>query len=169
MNLISTAVVGKTYGVEGLLHVYSLSGETRHLMKLTSCILVLTDGTEKEVRVEKVLTHGSELLMRFFGYETPEKAKLLSKAVVKITREKAAPLKKGECYVADLIGMDLIFEGVALAKVEAVSEGAQSLMLHARVARDNKIRLVPYMEPFTLRADAEGMTIPLLMKELLEV
>ena len=93
MNLISTAVVGKTYGVDGFLFIYSLSGETKHLLKLTSCLLTLPDGKDRDVKVEKVLTHGNNLLMRFFGYETPEKAKLLSKAVIKVDRSLACKLK----------------------------------------------------------------------------
>lgn len=169
MNLISTAVVGKTYGVDGFLFIYSLSGETKHLLKLTSCLLTLPDGKDLDVKVEKVLTHGNNLLMRFFGYETPEKAKLLSKAVIKVDRSLACKLKKGEVYVADLVSMELVHENQALGKVQSTSEGAQSLLLHVLTYSDNKVRLVPYMSPFTGKAELETNSIPLLNKELLEV
>ncbi len=169
MNLISTASIGKTFGVNGFVFVYPFSGETKHLMKLTSCNISFPDGKESELKVEKVMTHGDNLLMRFFGYETPEKAKLLSKAIIKVERENAARLKKGEVYVADLINMELVFNNEKLACVEGVSDGAQSLLLHVKTYSDDKVRLVPYMTPFTGKADVKSCTIPLLMKELLEV
>lgn len=169
MNLISTASIGKTFGVNGFVYVYPFSGETKHLMKLTSCQASFPDGKEVELKVEKVMTHGDNLLMRFFGYETPEKAKLLSKAIIMVERDKAARLKKGEVYVADLINMELVFGDEKLAVVEGVSDGSQSILLHVKTYSDNKIRLVPYMQPFTGKADVKTKQIPLLMKELVEV
>ena len=36
-RLLSTAIIGKTHGVDGYLKLHSLSGEYRHLMKIRKC------------------------------------------------------------------------------------------------------------------------------------
>ena len=41
VELLSTATIGKTHGVEGFLRVYSLSGEYAHLKKLREAVAVL--------------------------------------------------------------------------------------------------------------------------------
>lgn len=169
MNYISTAVIGKTFGFEGYVFVYSLSGEIEHLKGLKTCKLVFSSGDEIEVKVENVKTHGDNLLMRFFGYETLEKAKFLAKAVMMIDRKLSPPLKKGEVYVADLIGMVLVHDEKEVGRVVATSDGAQSLLLHVLTFSDNKTRLVPYMKPFVDKACIDTKSIELHILDLLEV
>ena len=45
-TLLASAKVGKTHGVDGFLRIYSLSGEYRHLKKLTSVRLVTKEGKD---------------------------------------------------------------------------------------------------------------------------
>ena len=64
-QLLATATVGKTHGVEGFLRINSLSGEYDHLMKLDSAILETKDGKQVAVSVEDVKVHSSQILFRF--------------------------------------------------------------------------------------------------------
>lgn len=167
-KMLATALVGKSHGIEGFLFVRSLSGKTAHIKKLKSCTLRFSDGRELPVTVEAVKAHGDDLLMRFVGYETPEKAKRLSSAEILVPREEAAPLAKGKVYIADLYGLDVLFDGEVVGVVEATSEGSQAELLHIRGKKDGKIHLVPYMQPFCNSCNLELGNVELLMKELLE-
>ena len=165
-QLLATATVGKTHGVEGFVKINSLSGEYDHLLKLDSAILETKDGKQVAVSVEDVKVHSSQILFRFAGYESPEKARFLSGSVMYIPREKAPRLKKGEYYIADLIGLDMIADGVSVGKVEYLSDGAQGLYLNVRIP-SGEVRIVPNLPAFVSKPDFEKGTITLLMKELL--
>ncbi len=164
-ELLSTATVGRTHGVEGFLKVYSLSGEYGHLKKLKECVVRFPDGTEKPLAVSAVRSQGNLFLMRFSGYETPESARVLSGCTLKVKRSEANRLRKGEFYIADLYGLDVVCGGETVGKIADTSEGAQALLLH--IEREGHIYLVPYLPVFISRPDFDKGTIELRMKELL--
>ena len=166
-ELLSTATIGRTHGVEGFLKVYSLSGEYAHLKKLKSAVAVSPDGKEKLLSVSQVRSQGEMFLMQFSGYETPEKARVLSGSVLKVRREDARKLKKGEYYIADLYGLSVIYDGEKVGVVKDVSEGAQAMLL--QVEREGKIYLVPNISVFVSRPDFQKGEIELLMGDLLEL
>ena len=166
-ELLSTATIGRTHGVEGFLKVYSLSGEYAHLKKLKSAVAVSPDGKEKLLSVSQVRSQGEMFLMQFSGYETPEKARVLSGSVLKVRREDARKLKKGEYYIADLYGLSVIYNGEKVGVVKDVSEGAQAMLL--QVEREGKIYLVPNISVFVSRPDFQKGEIELLMGDLLEL
>ena len=68
-QLLATATVGKTHGVNGFIKINSLSGEYDHLMKLDSCILKTRDGKQVAVTIEDIAVHSSNILFKFIGYE----------------------------------------------------------------------------------------------------
>ena len=130
--LLASATIGKTHGVDGFVRVYPLSGETAHLRKLKTCTVRTPAGEELSLSVDKTEDRGEYLLMKFAEYPTPEKARFLVKSVILIPRENAVKLKKGEYYVADLYGMDVIYDKRKVGIVEYTMEGAQSLLLSVR-------------------------------------
>ncbi len=166
-GLLSTATIGKTHGVNGFLRVYSLSGEYGHLRKLKECIVRFPDGTEKPLSVSAVSSQGSLFLMRFSGYETPESARMLSGATIRVRRSDANRLREGEFYVADLYGLAVVCGGETVGTVRSTSEGSQALMLH--IEHDGHEYLVPYLPVFLSRPDFSSGTIELRMKELLDL
>ena len=167
-KLLSTATIGKTHGLEGFLRVYSLSGEVSHLKKLDSCIVSLPDGSEKCLEIEAIKSNGDLFLMKFKGYDAPETARALSKGVMKIPREKAPKLKKGEYYIADLYNMDVMSDGQKLGEIVSTAEGAQALLLEVRSIRDGKIHIVPLLDVYVGPVDVKANTLELLVPELLD-
>lgn len=153
-TVLATATVGRVHGVDGFLKIYSLSGEIDHLLTLDEAKLVLKSKEEVFVTVKDIKMHQDELLMRFYNYETREKAKTLSGAVMYIAREKCPPLEEGEYYIADLYGMKIYYDGSEVAEVVDTSEGAQALLLHAK-KKDGKIVLIPNMKPFVSRVSLD--------------
>lgn len=165
-SLLAAATIGRTHGLDGYLRLYPLSGEIEHLMKLEEAVIRLRDGSEKKVIAESIRMVSGDALIRFRGYDTPEKARVLAGGVLLIERSQAPELDEGEFYVADFYGLDLISDGVKAGTIEDTSEGAQAIMLHIR-CNDGRIRLVPYLPVFLSHPDFDKGTIELLMPELL--
>ena len=165
-SLLVAATIGRTHGLDGYLRLYPLSGEIEHLMKLEEAVIRLRDGSEKKVIAESIRMVSGDALIRFRGYDTPEKARVLAGGVLLIERSQAPELDEGEFYVADFYGLDVISDGVKAGTIEDTSEGAQAIMLHIR-CNDGRIRLVPYLPVFLSHPDFDKGTIELLMPELL--
>ena len=165
-SLLAAATSGRTHGLDGYLRLYPLSGEIEHLMKLEEAVIRLRDGSEKKVIAESIRLVSGDALIRFRGYDTPEKARVLAGGVLFIERSQAPELGEGEFYVADFYGLDVISDGVKAGTIEDTSEGAQAIMLHIR-CNDGRIRLVPYLPVFLSHPDFDKGTIELLMPELL--
>lgn len=165
-SLLAAATIGRTHGLDGYLRLYPLSGEIEHLMKLEEAVIRLRDGSEKKVIAESIRLVSGDALIRFRGYDTPEKARVLAGGVLLIERSQAPELGEGEFYVADFYGLDVISDGVKAGTIEDTSEGAQAIMLHIR-CNDGRIRLVPYLPVFLSHPDFDKGTIELLMPELL--
>ena len=167
VELLSTATIGKTHGVEGFLRVYSLSGEYAHLKKLREAVAVLPGGKEKLLSVSQVRSQGELFLMKFSGYDTPESARVLSGSVLKVRRADARKLGKGEFYIADLYGLKVMYRGEEAGVIEDVSDCAQAMLL--QVKREGKTYLVPYLPVFVSKPDFGTGTIELMMGDLLDL
>lgn len=167
-SLLATARIGRTHGLDGFVRVESLSGGYDHLADLDKAEIRTKDGRHLDVEIEDVAERAGSFMMRFKGYESPEKAKFLSGGVMYVTRDRAPALEEGEFYVADLFGLEMILEdGTSVGKVVSVSEGAQSLLLQVDDG-NGRIFLVPYMKPFVGDIDFAANTMILMMKELAE-
>ena len=166
-QLLATATVGKTHGVEGFLRINSLSGEYDHLMRLDSAILETKDGKQVAVTIEDIEVHSSNILFKFIGYDSPEKARYLSGSVMYIPRSKAPKLKAGEYYIADLIGLSIVYNQEVLGKVEYLSDGAQGLYLNVRNDK-GEIKIIPNIPQFVSKPDFNKKEIVLLIKELMD-
>lgn len=167
-KLLSTAKIGKTHGLDGALRVYSLSGEYSHLKKLDKCVVCLSDGSEVTLDVDSVRVQGGLFLMSFVGYDTPEKARKLTKGIIKIERTKAPKLKRGEFYVADLYGMDVLVGNEVVGNVISTFDGPQAILLEVRSIQDQKNYLIPLLPVYISDVDIEKNTLKLLMPELMQ-
>ena len=105
--------------------------------------------------------------MKFSGYETPESARVLSGSVMKVHRRDARPLGEGEFYIADLYGLDVVFNSEKVGEIVDVSDGAQAMLLQVR--RNGRTYLVPYLPVFVSKPDFVNGTIELLMGELMDL
>lgn len=164
---IVTATVGAAFGIHGEVKVYTNNEKHGYLKKLESVVLLFPDGREKELEIVSFRVSGGTPLLKFAGYETPEKAKLLSQSKVMVPKDKAYPLQKGEVYVSDLIGLTILFEGEPVAKTVSYMEGPQSLLLEVKTP-DHKSRLLPYTERCVCSLDLEKRTLVLKDSRLLQ-
>ena len=167
--LLASATIGKTHGVDGFVRVYPLSGETAHLRKLKTCTVRTPAGEELSLSVDKTEDRGEYLLMKFAEYPTPENARFLTKSTILIPRENAPKLKKGEYYVADLYGMDVVSNGKTVGRVEYTMDGAQSLLLCVKRLDNGKEYLVPLLPVYVNSVSVENNSLELIYPELLEL
>lgn len=167
-NILSTAKIGKTHGLEGFLRIYSFSGEYNHLKKLEKCNVKLPDGISKALDIDSFRIQGDLYLIRFSGFDTPEKARNLSNGIIEIEREKAPKLKKGEYYVADLYQMEVFSCGKNIGKVIDTIDGPQAILLEILKYESGKTHLVPLLPVYISDVDVDGNKMNLLMPELLD-
>lgn len=159
-DLLATATIGTAYGLKGEVKLFPNNPDARYLKKLKHGVLQLPNGGQRQVDIETMRTVGGQLLVKFTGIDSPEEARLVARSALLVAKEDAYPLKKGEVYLADLVGCKLIYEGAVLASVKDILEGSQSPMLEAETA-DGKVYLVPFMDPYVSKVDIPNKEISL--------
>ncbi len=163
---LSIGTVKAVFGIEGYLAVSSHSGEYEHYKGLERVILL--QGEKRHVAtIESVRETGRGILVRFAGFETPEKARTLVGSEIVVPREKAAPLAKGEFYATDVAGCDLVMDGKPVAKILSVVEGGLYDFFESELA-DGSVVLVPFSKEFIGEVDLPGRRVELLRDWILE-
>jgi 16S rRNA processing protein RimM len=160
-------LVGSSFGLKGFVKVKPLSGETAHFSRLKQVILRQNEKEETRDVAELVL-QGETLIMRFAGVENPEAASLFLGAEIIAGREYAAPLKKGEFYVEDLKGLEVISrEGEVLGLVSDLVEGGGGYLAEVKLPA-GETRLVPFRNEFFGDVDLQAGRIVLLEPWILD-
>ena len=144
-------LAGAPFGVKGFIKIRPLSGETGHLLKLKSAVLS-KDGREQTLQIEESAAALPDVVMRFAGIDSPEKAKTLTGAQLIADREHAAPLGKGEFYIEDLKGLPVTAEnsseaGEAIGSITDIIEGGGGELAEIKLSNGEK-RLVPFRKEF---------------------
>ncbi len=166
-QVLTTGIIRSPHGVRGFLKVHPLAEDFSHFFKLKE-VTVEKNSRRKNLVIEEIQHFNGELLIKFEGIDNPEDAKLLSGWEILVSREQASKLGKNQIYIADLIGLKLLYDNEESGEVVSVMEGAQSLLLEVR-CKDSKIRLVPYMLGiFVDDVDLENGTLKLLRKDLVQ-
>jgi len=140
-------LVGAPFGVRGFVKVNPCSGETDHLLNLKS-IVISKDGREQTLQIEEISLASPNVLMRFAGIDSPEKAKTLTGAQLIAGRDQAAPLADGEFYIEDLKGLSVTAEnGEAIGSIIDIIEGGGGELAEIKLSNGEK-RLVPFRKEF---------------------
>ncbi len=165
-QVLATGIVRAPHGVKGFVKVKPYSNDFEHFFSLKE-VTLQREGKSRKAEIEKVLNHSGELLVKFMGIDSPEDARFISGWDILVPREQASKLGKGEVYIADLLGMKLVYENEEVGEVVSTIEGAQALLLEI-IALDGKKYLVPYMKGiYVSDVDLNNGTIKLLKRELL--
>jgi 16S rRNA processing protein RimM len=167
-QLLCTGIVKTAFGVHGEVKIYPYNEDCSYLGKLKEVVLRHKDGREQLVSIESFRMQGSQVLMKFSGYDNPEDSRTLAGCSLMVERSKAAPLKKGQHYVADLIGCTLVHDGEVLATVGNAFDGAQAVLLEVHVVPDDRVCMVPYLAQYIGAVDTENRTIDLKTPWILE-
>lgn len=188
-GLLAIGRLGAPKGLRGDLKLQSYSGETKHILRLRSVRLRRPepDGASAsgggqdvpgsrvlELAVQRVTESGFGLTIAFLGYDSPEKARVLTGMELVAPRSECAPLKDNEWYIADLVGLSLVADGRVLATVRSVLEGGPDPWLEAELVSGpgqggvGRRALVPFRKEFVGEVDLDSGTIELLAPYLLD-
>ena len=160
-------LVGAPFGLKGFVKVRPFSGETEHFSRLEKAIL-RQDGKEETRELAEIICQGDGLLIRFAGIDSPEAADRLKGAEIIAGRENAAPLKRGEYYIEDLKGLEVLgTEGETLGHIANVLEGGGGNLAELELLSGKK-RLVPFRNEFFGDVDLKGGKIVLIEPLILE-
>lgn len=150
--MIAVALIGRPFGVDGLLRVTAYSGEYGHLVGLTDVELRSDDRVEVAT-VRRFEVRARDALVGFDGITSPEAARRFTGWEIWVPRGAGAPLGPDEHYVADIVGMDVICQEIRIGHVVAVVDGAQAPLLEVRVDGRNGTALLPFMDRFVDTVD----------------
>ncbi len=102
--------------------------------------------------------HGSVLVAKLQGCDTPEQAERLRGVAVGVSRAEFPPAGDGEVYWVDLIGAQVINRsGIDLGTVsDVISNGVQELL---EVRQDDRVRLVPMVGRHVDEVDLAARTV----------
>ena len=95
------------------------------------------------------------------GFATPEAAKALKGREVGVPRAALPAPRRGEIYLADLVGLDVVSgSGATLGKVVAVEDyGAHPVLRVAEAGGAAEHRLVPFVAPIVRGVDLKARRI----------
>ena len=109
-----------TFGIKGEVKVTPFTDDINRFDDLKK-VYVKTRKDDKLYKVEGVRYHKNMVLLKLEGIVNPEQAELLKNAYLEVDREDAIPLREGQYFIVDLIGLEVYTdEGNLLGKVEDI-------------------------------------------------
>ena len=151
------------HGVRGWIKVRPLSAAPEALLgHVTWWVRPARAPVWREIPIKAARMHSGTLLAELAGVATREDALVLRGGDIGVPRAALPPVKRGEIYWADLVGLDVVNgEGVTLGKVRGVVEhGAHPLLQVARPeAAAAPERLIPYVPAIVVGIDLEAHRI----------
>lgn len=109
-----------TFGIKGEVKVFPLTDNINRFDDLEK-VYIKTKKDSKLFDIESIKYHKNMVLIKFKDINTVEQAELLRNSYIEIDREQAIPLKEGEYFIADLIGLDVYTdEGKLIGKVDDI-------------------------------------------------
>jgi len=142
---IATGVIRTSFGLKGFLKLKVYSDDYKHFKKLKE-VTLKKGNSSLVVVIEALQIKGDSLLVKFEGYDTPEKSRNLNGYEIYINRDEAASLKENECYVSDLIGLKVLYEGKQVGKIGSFLDKVDSVLLE--IVTDGGSYFIPYESRF---------------------
>ena len=150
------------WGVRGWVKVAPYGDDPGGLVAQREWWLQAKDGGWTRREVVESRAHSGTVIASLAGFASPEEAAVLKGQDVAVPRSRLPAARKGEVYLADLVGLDVVgVSGAVLGKVVAVEDyGAHPLL---RVAGDGDApaqgRLVPFVAPIVRAVDLAARRI----------
>ena len=138
-------VVGKVnglFGVKGWIKLLSWTEPRERILSFPKWQLQL-GGEWREWKVAEGRRHGKTIIVRLEGIGDRDQAVKLLGAEIAVSRDQLPPLKPGEYYWADLIGLEVqLLDGRSLGKVDSMmATGANDVL----VVKGDRERLIPFV------------------------
>ena len=103
-QLLRVGVITTTHGVRGEVKVFPTTDDPQRFKKLKQ--VILDNGKEqRELEITSVKFFKNLVILKFKGLDNINEVEKYKKADLLVTRKNAVPLKEGEYFIADLIGL----------------------------------------------------------------
>jgi 16S rRNA processing protein RimM len=145
-----------SYGVKGWVKVRPFQ-DGLALLKADIWIYRSADGQERSLVIEQSKRHGSNILAKIEGIETPEAAQALKGAFC-LKRADFPVTKDGEYYWVDLIGCTAVNQqGEEIGRVRSMdTNGVQDILVVRGKASEY---LIPFVSAYIVKVDVAEKSI----------
>ncbi len=153
-RLLAVGRLLKPHGVRGEIKVAVMTDDPARFKKLADVTVELVSGQRVPLHVEAARVIGPEtVLVKFREYGTPEAVLALRDGLIMIPRSQGVPLKPGEVYFADMIGLSAVLQetGAEIGTVTAILSAGNDLLEITRP--DGTEVLIPWVDPFVPKID----------------
>ena len=160
MEYICIGKMINTFGIRGEIKIQSFSDFDDERYRKGNQVYILHEGNYIPLKVLTYRIHKGFPTVSFHGFQDINLIEKFKNCEIFVRAEDRKPLKKGEYYRSDLVGLTaLSSEGEMLGKVTAVEETAGANN-NLRICTDEgKEFLVPYVKAFIREVDTEKGTI----------
>lgn len=167
-NYLRVGVISSTHGVRGEVKVYPTTDDIKRFDYLKETIL----DTKKEyitLHVKSVKYFKNMVILGFEEFDNVDQVIPYRGMDLLVTRENAIPLGKGQQFVADLIGCDVITdEGENLGKLTDVLKTGANDVYVVKMESGREV-LLPVIEQCILEKDINNKIVKVhVMKGLLD-
>jgi len=132
------------FGVRGWVKVISYTEPPEQILAYPVWRIDLREGGHRELRHMEGRRHGKGLAIRLAGIDDRDQARALSRQELWIERQDLPPLKKGEYYRADLVGLEVVnLEGRALGRVSHFLDAPASAIMVVAGEKEHWLPVVP--------------------------
>lgn len=140
---IAIGKIGSPYGVHGWLKIRTYTEFGASILDYVPWYLSDVNNEWKVATVEQGRAHGSGIIVKLAGIESPEEARLYTGKTIAVTRSQLPTLAENEYYWSDLIGLTVINKnGEILGKVIYLMETGSNDVL---VVKGEKEIAIPYL------------------------
>lgn len=158
MELFLLGEIYREHGLHGQAKVYVYSGNALNLR--AGQAVWLESGDKKiQTRIQMIQPQQKWFLVRFECFQTPEDVRAWRKAALFVDRKAMIEPEKGEEYLEDLIGRELISEGALLGKIVGLVHGNPNP--HFLVKKNKKEILIPVVKQWIKKIEADQVTMSL--------
>ncbi|MBQ7679134.1 MAG: 16S rRNA processing protein RimM [Butyrivibrio sp.] len=154
-------IITKPHGLQGEVSVFPTTEDPGRFRRLKSVFLDDGHGGVRQLEVERGRMNGKLALVKFRGMDRVEDVERLRGKELSVAREDAIPLREGEYYAADLIGLTVVDEadGRTLGTITQVIEtGANDVYEMACTDTDAHVML-PAIRECIRGIDLENRTM----------
>jgi 16S rRNA processing protein RimM len=150
---IAVGIIRKAHGVRGEASVEPWTDSPERFKKLRAVTLVSPDESEtRDAEIESTRAHVDRALVKFKGIDSPEALRDLQNWTIEIPLSKARKLKRGEYFLHDLEGLELVdASGKRRGVVKDAYEGGGGVLLN--VEGPNGDFEVPFAEEICTKID----------------
>lgn len=163
-DLLQVGVITSTHGIRGEVKIFPTTDDNRRFKKLKTCIL--DTGKEKiELEVESCKFFKQFVILKFKGIDNINEVERYKQCSLYVTRENAVRLRKGEYFIADLIGLTVVDEEEQVLGTlkEVLLTGANDV--YVVETEEKKELLLPVIKECILKIDLEQKQIVVHMME----